>query len=300
MGDLISLRPNIEDIRGRTQQFTHGLIWIGDVCQERVFGGAWIDRTGLTPHGREACNSDFPKSAGRTSITDLSLVKDLISNFGTEASACQPRLDFSSITGFEYFEIAITVFPMMSWQLGSEEPPCKQRKQELPTWMQKVHVQSKGEEAQREMCPSSFNEVQPSSICDKGERVVVFDTETTGTERRFCGIKNDTSTIRIIIIAYERCSLDKGFTSSDEIIEIGAVEVIGQFITGIMFNQFIKPTTSIHPRASSVHGLEEHSLRDAPSAGLVLKHFLRFVGVWGTKVPPNIPMQLKHRNRHRV
>ncbi|KNH06877.1 DNA polymerase III epsilon subunit [Perkinsela sp. CCAP 1560/4] len=80
-------------------------------------------------------------------------------------------------------------------------------------------------------------------------RVVIVDTETTGVTRH------------------------------DQIIEIGAVEVIGNHITGRSYHAHIKPTCRVHPMASRVHGLKTDSIVLQQARGIkdVFPEFMQFV-----------------------
>ena len=86
-------------------------------------------------------------------------------------------------------------------------------------------------------------------IVNHFHRVVVVDTETTGVSR------------------------------IDQIIEIAAVEVIGNKITGKNFHAYIRPTCRIHPMASRVHGFKNDSevLREAKDICEVFPEFVDFV-----------------------
>ena len=80
-------------------------------------------------------------------------------------------------------------------------------------------------------------------------RVVVVDTETTGVSR------------------------------GDQIIEIAAVEVIGNRRTGRHFHAHVRPTCRIHPMASRVHGYKNDSetLHNARSIFEIFPDFVAFV-----------------------
>lgn len=69
-----------------------------------------------------------------------------------------------------------------------------------------------------------------------------------------------------------------GFSSRDVIIEIGAVELIGGFRTGVMYQSYIKPKVPVNPFASAVHGLTNERLEKAPPVELVLPAFLAWIG----------------------
>jgi DNA polymerase III epsilon subunit family exonuclease len=79
-------------------------------------------------------------------------------------------------------------------------------------------------------------------------RVICFDVETTGFSQRDC------------------------------IIEIGAIEMIGGFRTGVMYQSYVKPKVPINPFAAAVHGLTNERLEKAPPVEIVLPAFLAWIG----------------------
>ena len=66
------------------------------------------------------------------------------------------------------------------------------------------------------------------------DRLIVFDTETTG------------------------------LSSEDEIIEVGAVELCNRRLTGSHFHVYCQPRCRIHPDAQRVHGITHEFLSDKP------------------------------------
>ena len=82
----------------------------------------------------------------------------------------------------------------------------------------------------------------------KSGRVVCFDLETTG------------------------------FTSEDDIVEIGAVEVVDGMRTGAVFHSYARPHHKFHFGATAVHGLTEELLKDEPPPEFVVSSFLDWVG----------------------
>lgn len=83
------------------------------------------------------------------------------------------------------------------------------------------------------------------------DRVISLDTETTGLSHK----------------------------DGDRVIEIGAVEIVGNMETGRIFRAFINPgRRKVHPDAFAVHNISDEFLRDQPAAREVLPKFLEFVG----------------------
>ena len=77
-------------------------------------------------------------------------------------------------------------------------------------------------------------------------RFVVFDTETTG------------------------------HAGSDQVIEIGAVEIVGGKL-GKRFQQYIKPTVRIHQEAFKVHGISAQKLVGMPGFAEAAPAFFEFI-----------------------
>jgi DNA polymerase-3 subunit epsilon len=83
------------------------------------------------------------------------------------------------------------------------------------------------------------------------DRVISFDTETTGLHHR----------------------------EGDRLIEFGAVEIIGNMITGNYFHMFVNPgRQKVHEEALKVHGITDQFLKDQPPMEEVMPKFLEFVG----------------------
>jgi DNA polymerase III subunit epsilon len=82
-------------------------------------------------------------------------------------------------------------------------------------------------------------------------REIVLDTETTGLDAR----------------------------GGDRLIEIGCVELINRFPTGVEFHRFLNPETKeVHPDAFRIHGISTASLKDKPLFKSEVAAFLDFVG----------------------
>jgi DNA polymerase III, epsilon subunit, Proteobacterial len=83
------------------------------------------------------------------------------------------------------------------------------------------------------------------------ERIIALDTETTGFYA------------------------NKG----DRVIEIGAVEFIGNRETGRTYHQYINPMgRKVDAGALEVHGLSDEFLKDKPSFRMIVQDFLDFIG----------------------
>jgi DNA polymerase III epsilon subunit len=79
-------------------------------------------------------------------------------------------------------------------------------------------------------------------------REIIFDTETTGLD-----------------------------SSSDRIIEIGAVELENRFVTGRNFHVYINPDgKEVHPEALAVHGISNEQLEDKPKFKDVVQDWFDF------------------------
>lgn len=83
------------------------------------------------------------------------------------------------------------------------------------------------------------------------DRVISFDTETTGLSHR----------------------------DGDRLIEFGAVEIVGNMITGNFFHMFVNPgRQKVNPDAFRVHGISDEFLVDQPNMCDVMPKFLEFIG----------------------
>jgi len=80
-------------------------------------------------------------------------------------------------------------------------------------------------------------------------REIIFDTETTGLSAK----------------------------DGDRVIEIGAVEMMNGFPTGVTFHEYLNPgERKIHPDAEAIHGISNAQLEDKPSFKDILPKFLEF------------------------
>lgn len=81
-------------------------------------------------------------------------------------------------------------------------------------------------------------------------REIVLDTETTGVNP----------------------------TEGHRVLEIGAVEIVHQVLTGRVFHQLINPERHVPDDAVRVHGHTTAALRDKPTFADIVDDFLSFVG----------------------
>lgn len=81
---------------------------------------------------------------------------------------------------------------------------------------------------------------------------------------------------REIALDTETTGLDPA--AGHRIVEIGAVEMIGQMRTGKTFHCYLNPERDMPPEAEQVHGLSAAFLKDKPVFAQVVEDFLDFVG----------------------
>jgi DNA polymerase III, epsilon subunit, Proteobacterial len=92
--------------------------------------------------------------------------------------------------------------------------------------------------------------LESSTSLQTSERIVVLDTETTGFYA----------------------------TKGDRIVEIGAIEIIGNRETGRTYHQYISPMgRKVDAGALEVHGLSDEFLKDKPSFRMISQAFLDFI-----------------------
>lgn len=83
------------------------------------------------------------------------------------------------------------------------------------------------------------------------KRFIALDTETTG-------------------LSYQ---------DGDRVIEIGAVEVIGNLESGRRYHTYLNPyPRQVHPDAFAVHGISDEILKDAPRFRDIYHDFFEFIG----------------------
>jgi DNA polymerase-3 subunit epsilon len=79
-------------------------------------------------------------------------------------------------------------------------------------------------------------------------REIIFDTETTGLDRK-----------------------------TDRIVEIGCVEIVDLMPTGRTFHQYCNPTIPVSKEAYKIHGLSDVFLRSKPTFRRIHNRFLSFI-----------------------
>eukprot|EP01119_Soliformovum_irregulare_P000458 TRINITY_DN10317_c0_g1_i1.p1 TRINITY_DN10317_c0_g1~~TRINITY_DN10317_c0_g1_i1.p1 ORF type:complete len:486 (-),score=161.21 TRINITY_DN10317_c0_g1_i1:127-1563(-) len=121
---------------------------------------------------------------------------------------------------------------------------------------------------QDEMWPTTYlSLIPPANELPMSGRVIIFDLETTG------------------------------ISLNDGIVEIGAVELIDNQRTGIIFQSFCNNSEfKIHPLAFEAHGISEKFLEDKPPVSFILENFLKFVGN-SPMVAHNMPFDLRMLNQ---
>jgi DNA polymerase-3 subunit epsilon len=98
-------------------------------------------------------------------------------------------------------------------------------------------------------------------------REIILDTETTGLE----------------------------VLDGHRIIEIGALEVIDNILTGTEFHYYLNPGRSVSHRAYEVHGISTEFLQDKPKFDNIARDFLNFIAD-SNLIIHNAPFDLKFLN----
>lgn len=81
-------------------------------------------------------------------------------------------------------------------------------------------------------------------------RIVVGDTETTGTEPK----------------------------NGDRVIEVGLVEIVNGFRTGRHFHTYVQTERAIPPDATAIHGITDEMLVGAPVFAAIVPDMMEFIG----------------------
>ena len=82
--------------------------------------------------------------------------------------------------------------------------------------------------------------------------------------------------MREVVLDTETTGLDP--SDGHRVLEIGAVEIVHQVLTGRVFHQLINPERDIPEDAVAVHGHTANALKDKPVFAQVVDDFLSFVG----------------------
>jgi DNA polymerase-3 subunit epsilon len=82
--------------------------------------------------------------------------------------------------------------------------------------------------------------------------------------------------MREIVLDTETTGLDP--TNGDRLVEIGAIEIVNQVMTGAHFHVLVNPEREMPEAAFRIHGHSMASLRDKPLFSVIVDEFLAFVG----------------------
>jgi DNA polymerase-3 subunit epsilon len=82
--------------------------------------------------------------------------------------------------------------------------------------------------------------------------------------------------MREIVLDTETTGLDP--TKGDRLVEIGAIEIVNQIMTGANFHVLINPEREVPEDAFRIHGHSTASLRDKPPFSVIVDEFLEFIG----------------------
>ena len=82
--------------------------------------------------------------------------------------------------------------------------------------------------------------------------------------------------MREIVLDTETTGLDPA--NGDRLVEIGAIEIVNQVMTGAHFHVLVNPEREIPEEAFRIHGHSTALLRDKPLFSVIVDEFLAFVG----------------------
>lgn len=149
-------------------------------------------------------------------------------------------------------------------EVGEMEEENKEKKRKLPEWVDKDYeLRQKEIEAERVAKYRQWKESLRASGDPNAKLPVQVEM-----------LQEFPATGRIICFDLETT----GFGSDDNIIEIGAVELIDGCRTGALFQSYCQPLKAVHPMAQEAHGLSDSFLQSQPSLRTILTSFLRWIG----------------------
>jgi DNA polymerase-3 subunit epsilon len=82
--------------------------------------------------------------------------------------------------------------------------------------------------------------------------------------------------MREIVLDTETTGLDP--TNGDRLVEIGAIEIVNQVVTGAHFHVLVNPEREIPEDAFRIHGHSTALLRNKPLFSVIVDEFLGFIG----------------------
>jgi len=165
-------------------------------------------------------------------------------------------------------EILAEILGDLSSESSTISPPLKKRGA-LPDWMRDPHeIAAEQDKISRELRAKK----EEFRCAANKEWDGASDTENTGKiwEEAFELPQQG----RVICFDLET----SGFSHEDSIIEIGAVELIDGYRTGVLFQSYAKPRVPIHPMAQAAHQISEATLQQAPPVEFCVASFLDWVG----------------------
>ena len=89
--------------------------------------------------------------------------------------------------------------------------------------------------------------------------------------------------MREIVLDTETTGLDPA--NGHRVLEIGAVEIVHQSLTGKVFHTLINPERDVPEEAARVHGHSAAVLKDKPVFASIVDDFLAFIGDFEARHP---------------
>lgn len=142
--------------------------------------------------------------------------------------------------------------------------PVVSRKRVLPPWMSTAEARQQEATSLREQKELLKEQAFASDLAPP---MVVYNVVDSLSDGWWKG--------RVIVIDVETT----GFSRSDSVVEVGAVELVGGRRTGVIFQSYMRPHSSatFHPIARQVNNLTDAFIADQPSAHPILQNFLAFL-----------------------